>query len=656
MSGDRSDDTELSNALDNSREEWVTIFQAIGHPTLILDPSYTILAANKAVSKLLGCAEQDLQGKKCYEIFHKPEAASAPHGCPMEMMLASGIMETVEMEMEAVGGVFLVSCTPVLDTQGRLQRIIHIATDVTKHRRAEEALRKSEDRYRNFFENAIEGIYQSTPEGRYINVNPAFAHMFGYASPQEMIETVIDIKSQLYARPEDREEVTRVLAAGGIIKNLETEFNHKDGSRIWITINAQAVRDQNGNVLYYEGTTEDITERKRAEEEQRRFAERLQRVEKMEALSNLAGGVAHDMNNILGSLVGYSELLLDQIAAASPLHRYAGNILKAGQRAAAVVQDLLTLTRRGVAVADAININHVIAEYMKTPEFEKLRADNPQVILRTELEQDLLNVKGSSVHLGKTFMNLVSNAMEAIEGSGEIVIKTGNRHLDMPVHGYDDVKEGDYILLTVSDSGKGIAEADIGRIFEPFYTKKVMGRSGTGLGLTVVWGTVKDHDGYIDVQSKVGEGSVFSIYLPVTREKEMTEGERPIPPEEYRGNGEQILIVDDMGEQRELIQIMLGKLGYRVAAVGSGEEAVQYLKNNKCDLIILDMILGTGLDGLDTYRRIKEINPGQKAVIVSGFSETERVKKAQELGAGPYVRKPYIMEKIGLAVRKELDR
>ena len=196
---------------------------------------------------------------------------------------------------------------------------------------------------------------------------------------------------------------------------------------------------------------------------------------------------------------------------------------------------------------------------------------------------------------------------------------------------------------------------DIGKIFEPFYTKKVMGRSGTGLGLAVVWGTVKDHDGYIDVQSEEGKGSTFTLYFPVTREESVSD-QKVVSPESYMGRGESILVVDDVKEQRELATTMLSSLGYRVSAVSGGEEALAYLKTNKVDLMVLDMIMDPGMDGLETYQRVLEINPKQKAIIVSGFSETDRVKKAQELGAGAYVRKPYIREKIGLAIKRELDK
>jgi signal transduction histidine kinase len=399
----------------------------------------------------------------------------------------------------------------------------------------------------------------------------------------------------------------------------------------------------------------DVTERRQIEKERQRLEERLRRAEKMEALGTLAGGVAHDLNNVLGVLVGYSELLLMEIPEGNPLRTHASNILQSGQRTAAIIQDLLTLARRGVAVSEVVNLNHVIFNYFNSPEFEKLKAYHPWVTFKHDFDKDLLNVKGSPVHLSKTIMNLLSNAAEAISDRGEVTVQTENRYLDKPIAGYEDIKEGDYVVLSVSDNGKGISREDLGKIFEPFYTKKVMGRSGTGLGLAVVWGTMKDHGGYIDVRSEEGKGSTFTLYIPVTRE-EMVSDREVVRAESYMGRGESILVVDDVKEQRELATTMLSKLGYRVRAASGGEEALTVLQTNRVDLLVLDMIMAHGMDGLETYRRALELNPRQKAIIVSGFSETDRVKTAQVLGAGTYVRKPYVLEKIGLAIRKELDK
>jgi len=399
----------------------------------------------------------------------------------------------------------------------------------------------------------------------------------------------------------------------------------------------------------------DITERRQAEEERKVLQERLQRAEKMEALGTLAGGVAHDLNNVLGVVVGYTELLLDRVDESSPIRPSLVNVMKGGERAAAIVQDLLTLARRGVPSKNVLNLNRIVSDFQQSPEFKNLSAYHPRVQIKTNLEPDLPNILGSSVHLGKTLFNLVSNASEAMPNGGVLTIKTANQYLDKPIHGYDEVREGDYVVLSVADEGDGIPAADLKRIFEPFYTKKVMGRSGTGLGLAVVWGTVKDHHGYINVQSEEGSGSTFTLYFPMTR-GDISAEHIAVAISEYMGKGESILIVDDVKEQRDLAAEMLRKLNYTVSSVPSGDEAVAYLKEHQADLMVLDMIMAPGMDGLDTYKKVLEIHAKQKAIIVSGFSETDRVHDAQALGAGTYVRKPYVIEKLGLAVRNELDR
>ena len=400
---------------------------------------------------------------------------------------------------------------------------------------------------------------------------------------------------------------------------------------------------------------QEISERKRSEKERRYLEAQLAKSQKMEAIGTLAGGVAHDLNNILSGLVSYPELILMDLADDSPLRQPILTIKESGQKAAAIVQDLLTLARRGVSVREVMNLNQLVEEYLNSPEHHQIIDYHSGVTVETNLQSDLFNIMGSPVHLSKTIMNLISNAAEAMPNGGKITIVTENRYIDSSLNGFDAVDEGDYATLTVTDRGVGISSEDLERIFEPFYTKKTMGRSGTGLGMAVVWGTVKDHNGYIDVQSDPGDGSTFTLYFPITRESLPAEKQR-VAAEAYKGNGESILIVDDIKEQREIASGMLEKLGYRVNSVPSGEEALNYIQDNAPDLLVLDMIMQPGMDGLETYQKILEFNPEQKAVIASGFSESEKVKEAQNIGAGAYVKKPYSFEKIGMAVKGELTK
>ncbi len=382
--------------------------------------------------------------------------------------------------------------------------------------------------------------------------------------------------------------------------------------------------------------------------------ETLIHLEKMEVIGKLAGGVAHDLNNVLGAIVSYPDIILKKLPKDSPLKRTVLTMQQSGLKAAAIVQDLLTLARRGVLVNTIENMNEIILDYIASPVFEKLKLYHPNVFIETILEKNIPNMKGSFLHLSKTIMNLVSNAAESIDNEGNITIKTELICLNDDIKGfYSRINKGDYIVLKIIDTGSGITELDLNKIFEPFYTKKKMGRSGTGLGMAVVWGTVEDHKGYIDVKSIVGKGTSFELYFPITN------GLRIIKSDiadvlEYSGSGERILIIDDEETQREISLTLLNELGYSVFTVSSGENAIKFLDNNSVDLCVLDMIMEPGIDGLDTYKKIIKIHPNIKVVIVSGYSESDRVKEALNLGANSYVSKPYTIEKIGIAIKNLL--
>jgi CheY-like chemotaxis protein len=276
------------------------------------------------------------------------------------------------------------------------------------------------------------------------------------------------------------------------------------------------------------------------------------------------------------------------------------------------------------------------------------------VQVEVDLQGDLLDVNGSPVHVSKVVMNLVTNAFEANLIAGTVRISTRNCYLDRPVDMFERLPEGDYAIVTVADTGVGIAAEDLRKIFEPFFTKKRLGRSGTGLGMTLVWSAVKDHGGFIDIQSTEGVGTTFESYFPAARHGTM-EIDLPFKLEDYRGT-ESVLVVDDVLEQRMVATMMLRKLGYDVVAVASGEDALEFLTSRTVDILVLDMVMEPGIDGCETYRRIVEARPGQKAIIASGFSESERVREAQRLGAGAYVRKPYTLERLTRAIRSELAK
>jgi signal transduction histidine kinase len=396
---------------------------------------------------------------------------------------------------------------------------------------------------------------------------------------------------------------------------------------------------------------EEVQERIRAEESRRELEERLVRSQKMEALGLLAGGVAHDLNNVLSGVVSYPDLILMEMSEDHPLRKAITTIRASGLKAAAIVQDLLALARRGVMQTSVLDLNaDIVQDYLSSPEHTNLLTLHPRIRIETRLAPQIHKIKGSPVHLRMSLMNLIINAMEAQPQGGSVRLSTANVYLDAPLDGYGKIPEGEYLLLRVEDDGLGIRPEDLRRIFEPFYTKKVLGRSGTGLGMTVVWGTVQDHKGYITVQSVLDQGSTFDLFFPVTREEQIQVAVS-VPMSELAGSGEHILVVDDLEEQRTLVAEILQKLNYQVDTAVSGEAAVEYLRTHAVDLILLDMIMDPGMDGLDTYRKILELHPGQKVIIASGYAENERVMEAIALGVSRYLRKPYTIENLGKALR-----
>jgi len=508
---------------------------------------------------------------------------------------------------------------------------------------------ESEKKYRTLFEDSMEAMCL-TRGGKIVDTNPTWLQLHDYNNKTDVIGT--DVIN--FIHPDDRKILVKRRKKWPELKSRFYQLRdiRKDGTPIDVELYTKGITLGDEKLIL--ATIRDITELKQAGLAKKQLEAQLQRAQKMEALGTLAGGVAHDLNNILCGIVGYPDLLLMQIPDDSPLKKPIETMKATGKKAAAVVQDLITLARRGVAITEIVSLNEIISEYLKSPEFKKLASYHPSLDVEIRLDPNLPYIPGSPVHLAKTVMNLVSNAAEAMPGGGTVLIATENRYFDRPASGFEKVAAGEYTTLTVSDTGVGISREDLERIFEPFYTSKVMGKSGTGLGMAVVWGTVKDHNGYIDLQSTEGQGTTFTLYFPVTVKKP-AEDQSSLPLSAYRGKGESILIVDDVQEQREVASDLLTKLGYSVTTKASGEEAVDYLNHHSVALIVLDMIMTPGIDGLETYKRIIKKHPGQKAIIASGYSETGSVRQAQKLGAGQYVKKPYTLETIGVAVRRELD-
>lgn len=517
-------------------------------------------------------------------------------------------------------------------------------------------LKESEDRFRQLAENITEVFWIRSLDWKEVHyVSPAYETMWGcssesvYANPLAWMEAIVDgDRERVESHMRECSHETRP----GVFP--EFRIRRADGSVRWIEVRWFPILDDEGYPNRIAGISRDITQRKESEQVIKESQERTSRMTRMEAMGVMASGIAHDLNNILSAIVGYPDLILMDLPEESSMVRPLKMIKQSGERAADIVTELLTVAR-GVAVdKDVHNLNASIQEYFASAEFRKLEHLHPEVGYTLELDETLLNARCSPSHIRKSLMNLVTNASEAIEGPGTVTVSTRNIYMDRPVSGYEDVSRGEYAVISVRDTGSGISPDDLQRIFEPFYSRKVLGRSGSGLGLSVVWNTVRDHGGYIDVKSD-GTGTCFDLYLPVTREESVTSG---ITPElnQLRGHGESVLVIDDEPHQREIACRMLAMLGYCPQAVKSGEEAVEFLKRGQADLLLLDMVMYPGMGGGETYRKALAVSPGQRAVIASGYADSEAVKEAQSLGAGPYIRKPYTLERIGVAIKEELNR
>jgi PAS domain S-box-containing protein len=643
---DITDRKKIEEALRESEERYRLLIENQTDLVVKVDLEGKFLFVSPSYCVMFGKTQEELLGKKFMPLVHEDDQETTEKA--MEALYHPPY--TAYMEQRAMtkdGWRWLAWMdTAVLDENRNAVAIIGVGRDIHGRKRAEEALKKEQGDMRGILDASLESIVLIDRQGIVVTANQTTCERLKIKKEDFVGRCIYDFFS-LEVAEKRRRKWEEVFDSGNPVtfedSREELSFEHS----------VYPVFGDGGRVEKVVVFARDTTERKQAEKKLRESEEKLARSKKMESLGLMAGGIAHDLNNILSGIVSYPGLLLMKLPENSPLRKPIKTIEASGLRAADVVSDLLTVARGVAAGKEVRSLNVLIEEYLGSLEHKKLAEMRPSVIFKTEFDSGLLNVSCSSTHIQKSMMNLVANASEAIEGNGTIIISTANRYLDEPLKGYEDICIGEYAVLGVSDDGLGISSEDLERVFEPFYTKKVMGRSGTGLGLTVVWNTVQDHEGYINVKSSE-KGTIFELYFPVTREELISEKEE-ISLEDYLGHGEKILVVDDEENQRDIACGLLTSLGYAAEAVSNGQEAIEYVKEQPVDLIVLDMIMAKGMNGYETYEEIIKIHPRQKAIIASGFAETEDVKAAQKLGAGKYIKKPYTIEKIGLAVKEELE-
>ena len=525
---------------------------------------------------------------------------------------------------------------------GGQKSFLAIIRDITERKRSAELLKNTEEKYRRLFEESREVVFISSAEGKFLDINPAGVELFGYDSKEELLQ--IDIGRTLYLNYQDREELLRAQETHGFVKDYEIIARRKDGQRLIVLETSNAVRDENGKVVAHRGILRDITERKSLERQ-------LLQSQKMDAIGQLAGGIAHDFNNILTAILGYSELLLAEYPPGFPYRHDIEEIAKAAARAAALTRQLLAFSRRQVMQPRVLDLNSLVADMNKM--LRRLITEN--IELRTELEPQLGQVKADPAQIEQVILNLVVNARDAMPEGGVLTIRTSNADIAEELSAQPlNVPPCRYVVVSVNDTGHGIDPEVQGRIFEPFFTTKEIGK-GTGLGLSTVYGIVKQSGGFITVQSEVGRGSDFRVYLP--RSSEWTAlAEPPSEPSLTFEGTETILLVEDEVSVRSLARDILLRHRYRVLEATNGEEAIALGKTTKdpIHLMITDMVMPV-MGGRELAQRLSAIHPETRVLYVSGYANSAVGKDSAIQPGKTFLSKPFTPQDLVRLVRGILD-
>ena len=510
---------------------------------------------------------------------------------------------------------------------------------------------KAEKKYRSIFENAIEGIYQSTPEGRVINANPAFARILGYESPAQLMAQVTDIGSQHWVNLKDRQRLLQHILTNEALTSFEARLVRKDGRIIWVLINGRPVRDVTGKLLHMEGMVQDITHHKEAETEKLRLETKLRQTQKMEAIGTLAGGIAHDFNNMLGVIIGCSELAMENIPAASVTRTDLEKVLDAGLRAKALVRQILTFSRQSESELKPLLLSPFIKEVVKflevtlpaSVDISLVIAGNGNVVL------------ADPIQMQQVLMNLCTNAAHAMQpDGGKIEVTLADISVDPQEHtDLEESSPGKHIALCVKDTGHGIAPQNLHRIFDPFFTTKKVG-SGTGLGLSVVHGIAKTHGGQVNVQSTEGQGTTIQVLLPSLDHPEIDTATEltTSPPEGH----EKILLVEDEPVLADIIQRILTGLGYKVKLFTHSPHAIEYFNNHTkdFDLALLDHNMPE-INGIQVGMQLHKKCPSLHMVLYTGFRRKGLRRQALQANITKIVSKPLNRLELAITIRKVLD-
>jgi two-component system cell cycle sensor histidine kinase/response regulator CckA len=595
--------------------------------------------------KLLGYSAEELQSSSGFEQIH-PEDRELVQKAAKEAR-ETGAGKILEYRFRHKSGQWLVLesvASVIRNEKGEAEKLVIVNRDVTERKKTQEALSRSEASFRSLVEGAPHGIYRATTTGQFLEVNPALQRMLGYKSPEELFKA--DLATQIFRHPADYQRMNEFLTASKEMKDIELEWQRRGGETMVVRCSGQLVSAKDGGPGYFEVFAEDVTERRTLERQ-------LRMAQKMEAIGRLSGGIAHDFNNLLGVIIGYSGVLKKSLDKSQPTYEYATEIEKAGQRAASLTRQLLAFSRQQVLTPSVLSLNLLVSDMEKM--LPRLLGEDINVSL--SLDPELGNVKADQGQIEQVIMNLAVNARDAMPSGGKLHIQTANVEMD---HAFQrdhlGSNPGSYVMLAISDTGTGMTAETIAHIFEPFFTTKGVGE-GTGLGLATVYGVVKQSNGYIWVDSAVGKGSSFQIYLPRHLDTEQVLAEKPkVQIREKPQGSEMILLVEDADALRKLAQAFLESNGFRVLSAANGEAALEIASRHSgiFDLLLTDVVM-PGMNGRVLAEKLSLRQPGLKVLFMSGYTDNFIAGHGVLQKGTNLLHKPFTEEVFISKVREVLD-
>ncbi len=615
-----------------------SILNAVGDAVSIQDPDYRVVYQNKAHLNLMG----NRTGEFCYQAYESNDATCA--GCPLAMAFADGQIHRGERN-NTIGGVarqFEITASLLRDADDKILAGIEVVREITFRKQAEAEMRESADKFRMLFQESKDVFYISTIEGKFLDINPAGVELFGYSSKHELLAA--DIGRDLYVNFGDRKQFVNVVGETSYAKDYEVQMKRKNGEKLRVIITSTALRDGQGKVWGFRGVIRDVTEQKRLEQQ-------LLQSQKMEAIGLLAGGIAHDFNNILTAIIGYANLLLKQVKNNDQQRTYAEHVLESADRASRLTKSILAFSRKQVLNTEPVDLNAIIGRVEKFLE----RLIGEDIALKAVLQGADLTVLADSVQLEQVFLNLATNARDAMPSGGSLVIETSVEKLDAEhALAYGLRAAGNYAVIAMTDTGEGFDEKTRTRIFEPFFTTKEAGK-GTGLGLSIAYGIINQHGGHILVDSEPGKGTSFRIYLPLIGSKPDIAGrDRKVAP---AGGTETIIVAEDDPAVRALTRQTLEEAGYTVLEAANGEEAVARFAEmpHQVHLLVLDVVMPKK-NGKEAYDEVRKVRKGVKALFISGYTG-DIIHKKGVLDAGlDFMAKPVSADQLLIKVREILNR